>query len=579
MPIVTEKEMAKSFRLEKYGQLGVQLSRQFMSWLRISDINTIYDIYKHLEGLDFVNAVLDHLNIVVVLSESDIKRIPKKGPFIAIANHPLGAIDGLIMLKILLTYHPDVKLMANFLLKKIEPLSKYFCAVNPFETRKLLFNSSTGIRQALNHIADGCPLAIFPAGEVSVRTHKLAGPVTDKSWDMSAIKIIKKANLPVLPVYFHGHNSNMFYLMSDINAHLRTVSLPSEFIRTKNKKIYVRIGNPISTEQQSNTQNIQQYAHLLRTRTYLLMNSFIESKSKPIQKYFPKRKIFEVLQYQTISELPKIFNTLATTDALLFTNGDYQVFFTNIKKHPSIKVELGRLRELTFRAVGEGTNKALDLDKYDEYYHHLILWDKKSLEIAGAYRMALGSDVYKNYGLKGFYLSYLFHLKGSMHDILSQSIEMGRAFITRHYQQRPMPLFYLWKGINKIMQMYPQYRYLIGAASISNSYCLYSKSLMVEYLKIHHMDTKLSDDVYPMYSFKSILKLNEKEMVAIGDIKEIERLIEEIEPHGLKLPVLIKKYLFHNAKILGFNVDPAFNNAVDALMYIKIEDIDKVKFS
>ena len=578
MPIVTEQEIASTFRLDKYGLLGVQLSKQFMSWLRIRDINSIYDQYKHLQGLDFVNSVLDHLNIKIILSESDIKRIPKNGPLIAIANHPLGAIDGLIMLKIMLTYHPQTKLMANFLLKKIHPIANYICAVNPFETRKAIFSSSAGIRQALTHLANGNPLAIFPAGEVSSREHKFSGPVSDKSWDLSAVKLIKKAGVPVLPVYFHARNSDMFYLMTNINTDLRTAGLPAEFIKAKNKKIYVRIGYPLSKAEQSLADDIPQYANLLRSKTYQLMNSFAKTRSNPLQKYFPRKKVQEVLQYQSLSELQNAFKKLEGTNALLFTSGDYQVFFTEIDLYPQIKTELGRLREMTFRAVGEGTNKPIDLDKYDDYYHHLILWDKNVNEIVGAYRMALGIDVYKKYGIKGFYISELFHLHGGMHEILSQSIEMGRAFISRHYQQRPLPLFILWKGIVKVTLMYPQYRYLIGAASISNSYCLYSRSLMVEYLSKHHLDELLTHDVAPQLSFKSILKIQEKELMTHSNIKEVEKLIEEIEPQGLKIPVLIKKYLLHNAKILGFNVDTAFNHSIDALMYIKIEDIDKAKF-
>lgn len=571
-------EIVSTLKMEKYGRWGVQLSKQFMSWLRISDINAMYDRYMHLEGLDFVNAVLDHLNIEVSLTESDIKRIPKSGPFIVIANHPLGAIDGLIMLKMLLTYHPQSKLMANFLLKKIEPISDYICAVNPFETRKDTFSSSGGIRQALAHLQAGLPLGIFPAGEVSARMYKFVGPVYDKPWDMSAIKLIKKAQVPVVPVYFHARNSDTFYWMADIHANLRTARLPSEVINSKDKRIIVRVGHAISVEEQSKIQDADQYAEMLRAKTYLLKQSFLKPRSNPFVQYLPKKKMQDILPYQSVTEVQHNFEVLTNTEALLFNNGDYQVFFTSINMFPAIKTELGRLRELTFRAVGEGTNKALDLDKYDDYYHHLILWNYKEKEIAGAYRMALGADIYKKYGLKGFYTSELFHLTGSMHYILSHSIEMGRAFIVRSYQQRPMPLFILWKGIVAVTHRYPQYRYLIGAASISSSYCLYSRSLMVEYLKNNHLDDLISIDVAPKLSFKSVLKGSEKQMILNGDMKVIDKLIEEIEPEGLKVPVLIKKYLLHNAKMLGFNVDPAFNHAIDALMYIRIEDIDKEKF-
>lgn len=578
MPILTEQEIVASLKMEKYGHLGIQLSKHFMSWLRISDINNIYDRYIHLQGLDFINAVLNHLNIEVVLSENDIKRIPRKGPFIVIANHPLGAIDGLIMLKILLTYHPDSIVMANFLLKKIKPIADCICAVNPFETRKDVFNSTSGLRQALTQLQNGLPLGIFPAGEVSARTHRFIGPIFDKPWDISAMKMIKKAQVPVLPMYFHARNSDLFYWMADLHANLRTARLPSEVMKAKNKKIVVRIGHSISVEDQSKPQNIQHYTEMLRAKTYILKRSFMKAKSNSLTQYFPKKKMPEVLPYQSISELHNNFTSLANSDALILNSGDYQVFLTKTNAFPAIMLELGRLRELTFRAVGEGTHKALDIDKFDSYYHHLILWNHREKEIVGAYRLALGKDIYSQFGLKGFYTSELFHLTGSMHEIMRQSIEMGRAFIVRSYQQKPMPLFILWKGIVAVTMRYPQYKYLIGAASISSNYCLYSRSLMVEYLSNHHLDSLVSMDVAPKLSFKSALKGNEKQLVMNGDMKIIDKLIEEIEPDGLKVPILIKKYLIHNAKMLGFNVDMKFNQAIDALMYIRIDDIDKTKF-
>lgn len=578
MPIVTEQEIVSSLKMDKFGHWANHLGKQFMSWLRITDINHIYDQYKHLQGLDFVNAVLEHLNIEVIISENDMKKIPKQGPFIIIANHPLGAIDGLIMLKILLTYHPLSMIMANFLLKKINPIAEHICAVNPFETRKETFSSTAGLRQALTQLQNGLPLGIFPAGEVSARRHKFVGPIYDKAWDMSAIKLIKKAKVPVVPMYFHARNSDLFYWLADINDNLRTARLPSEVIKSRNKRINVRIGYPICESIQNEVQNIKDYGDLLRTKTYLLKLAYKKSMPNPFEPYFPKKKMSEVLPYQSISDLENNISYLQNTDALLLTKGDYQVLFTKINAFPSIKLELGRLRELTFRAVGEGTHKALDLDDFDEYYHHLILWNYKEKEIVGAYRMGLGSEIYKNLGLKGFYISELFHLTGGMHELMKNCIEMGRAFIVRSYQQKPLPLFILWKGIVEVTKRYPQYKFLIGAASISSHYCLYSRSLLVEYLKTHHLDTLLSMDVAPKLSFKTVLKSNDKLLVKENDMKLIDKLIEEIEPEGLKVPILIKKYLIHNAKMLGFNVDIKFNQAIDALMYIRIDDIDKTKF-
>lgn len=578
MPIITAQEIVSSLKMEKYGQWGVKLSHQFMNWFRIKHINQLYDLYHHLDGLEFIDAVLEHLDISIVITDNDIKRIPKKGPFIMIANHPLGAIDGLIMLKILLTYHAQSKVMANFILKRIKPIANQICAVNPFESDKESYSSIAGIRQALSQLQQGYPLGIFPAGEVSTRTQKFIGPINDKAWDISALKLIQKAKVPVLPVYFHAKNSDIFYWMADFHNNLRTVTLPSEVLKSKGKQITVRIGNIVCVETQSQFNNINQFGEMLRTKTYQLRNAYIKPKTINIGPYLLRKKISDVLPFQSLTELQSSFENLSSTDALLFTKGDYQVYFTKLSDFPAIQTEIGRLREITFRSIGEGTDKAIDIDDYDTYYHHLILWNHKEKEIVGAYRMALGADVYKKFGLKGFYISELFHLTGSMHELMSQSIEMGRAFIIKSYQQKPLPLFILWKGIICITQRFPAYKYLIGAASISSIYCPYSRSLIVEYLKLHHTDKLSSLDVAPKLSFKSVLKGKDKILISNGDIKNIDHLIEEIEPHGLKIPILIKKYLLHNAKMLGFNVDAKFNMSIDALLYITIDDIDKSKF-
>ncbi len=575
MALVSKEDLAKSLKLEKYGPLGIHIANSLLKALKIKDINELYDRYNHLSSLDFVNAILDDLGITLEISSTDMKRLPKSGPFVIVANHPLGAIDGLIMLKILLTHNPESKILANFILKKIEPIAHCVCAVNPFETRKDVFSSSAGIRQALTQISEGKPLGIFPAGEVSMRNFGFYGEVTDKVWEVSALKLIKKAHVPVVPIYFHAKNSNFFYWLSALNGHLRTATLPSEVVNAKNKKVIVRIGQPISIIEQEEIKDITIYGEYLRQKTYLLKEPFKNKKRIGVKKLFPI--IEKAISTQTLVSANDVFQKLKQEGTLLFCKGDYEIFFTKLDKYPELINELGRLRELTFRDVGEGTLKSLDIDVFDLHYHHLILWDTKNNEIVGAYRMALGSDVYKVYGKKGFYMTKLFKMKGEMKGILSQSIEMGRAFIQKSYQNKPFPLFILWQGIAAVAQKHPEHKYLIGAASISSSYSFYSRAMMVEYLKNHQLDKELAKFITPKVPFKYKLKKDDIN-IKTSDIKKIDKLIEEIEPTGAKLPILIKKYLWHNAKVLGFNVDPAFNDAIDVLIYMKIEDIDRDKF-
>jgi putative hemolysin len=239
--------------------------------------------------------------------------------------------------------------------------------------------------------------------------------------------------------------------------------------------------------------------------------------------------------------------------------------------------EIGRLREVTFREVGEGTNMAIDLDRFDEYFQHLFLWDRESSKLAGAYRMGIGQDIYPVYGKNGFYITELFDFDEELYPFLQDSIEMGRAFVIKEYQQKPMPLFLLWKGILTTSLKYPEHKYLIGGVSISNRFSERSKSLMLEFLSKYYQDKKVAKHIHPKLPYISQLCSTELETVfseTEDDLNKFDKLIAKNETEScLRLPVLIKKYIKQNSRVLAFNVDPLFNNAIDALIYINLEDV------
>jgi len=260
----------------------------------------------------------------------------------------------------------------------------------------------------------------------------------------------------------------------------------------------------------------------------------------------------------------------------LLVSKNYEVFLASPEHIPHVLKEIGRLREITFREIGEGTNNATDLDPYDTYYQHLFLWDNKALQIAGAYRMGLGQDIFKRYGIDGFYLQKLFRFDPELHDFMAQSIEMGRAFVVKSYQQRPMPLFLLWKGIVHTTLRFPDHKYLIGGVSISNKFSEFSKSLMIEFMRSNYYDPYLAQYVKPKKEYKVKLKDGDKDFIfdaTEADLNKFDKIIDEVEPGSLRLPVLLKKYIKQNAKVVAFNVDPLFNNAIDGLMYIRIADL------
>lgn len=577
MGLVSAKEIAKVIKVDKYGILGRFLGWSLMKTLRISELNRIYDRNKHLQGEAFLKAILDEFQIKFEIPEEDLKRLPKEGAYITISNHPLGGIDGILLLKLMLEREPDFKIIANFLLHRIEPLKPYIMPVNPFESHKNEKSSVIGIKETLRHLSDNKSLGIFPAGEVS--TYKDDQLIVDKPWEEGAIKLIKKAQVPVVPIYFHAKNSRLFYFLSKISGTLRTAKLPSELLTQKNRTIKVRIGKPISVTEQNEHTTIEEFSEFLRKKTYMLSNAFEKSsKLLDAKKIIPKsqKPPQEIVKPANHDKIVAEIQELRKGDFRLLESKNYEVFLVNAEKIPNILHEIGRLREITFREVGEGTNQSIDIDKYDQYYHHMFLWDEETQAIAGAYRMGLGSEIFPKYGIGGFYLQELFRFETELHDMMYKSIEMGRAFIIKEYQQKPMPLFLLWKGIVHTTLRYPEHKYLIGGVSISNQFSDFSKSLMIEFMKSHYYDPYVAQYVYPKKEYKVKLKDADKDFVfneAEADLNKFDKIIDEIEPNSLRLPVLIKKYIKQNAKVIAFNEDPLFNNAVDGLMYIRIADL------
>jgi putative hemolysin len=576
MSIVSAKEIAKAIKLDGYGFLGTFCGWILMKVLKISTINRIYNRNKHLSDLDFLNALLNDFQIKFDIPEEDLKRLPKDGAYVTISNHPLGGIDGILLLKLMLEERKDFKIIANFILHRIEPLIPYIMPVNPFENRKDVRSSVVGFKNALTHLKEGHPLGIFPAGEVS--TYRDGKLLVDRPWEAAAMKLVKKAEVPVVPIYFHAKNSPLFYRLSKISDTLRTAKLPSELLTQKHRVIRVRIGRPISVKEQQQQQTLEEFSNFIRKKTYMLSNVFERPKilkniSLNIKIKKPPKKIITPVDRLLMRSEVK---DLRAKDHRLLESKNYEVYLAPAANIPNILREIGRLREITFREIGEGTNRAIDLDKFDRYYHHLFLWDREAECLAGAYRMGLGRDVYEAYGINGFYLQDLFRFEPELHKMMSHSIELGRAFIIKEYQQKPMPLFLLWKGIVHTTLRFPNHKYLIGGVSISNRFSNFSKSLMIEFMKSHYYDPYLAQYVHPKKEFKVKLKDTDKDFVfdaTEADLNKFDKIIDEIEPGALRLPVLLKKYIKQNARLIAFNVDPLFNDAIDGLMYIRISDL------
>jgi len=568
--LIETDELIKAAKLNHFG--GASAARVLMMLLRINKINKLYEEISEEEGISFLDSLIEKLKIDFEVREEEIRRIPLSGPFITVSNHPFGGIDGMLLVKIISKVRPDLKVLANFLMQRIDPVADFILPVNPFEDRKDVASSIAGLKMAFQHLQEGKPLGIFPAGEVSSYNEDNFG-ITDRQWQAPALKMIKKAGVPVVPIYFQGTNSRIFHLLGLIHPSLRTVKLPSELLNKKNRTIRVRIGNPIPVKEQDAITDIDRYGRFLRAKTYAL-GSAIE-----VKKFFNPTQ-HRAKRVEPIVEAAKTEDILCEIEKirgeyLLFGSNNFEVFCTPSVEIPVIMNELGRLREITFRGVGEGTNRSMDIDEYDLYYHQLFVWDSEEQKIVGAYRVGKGKEILRRYGIKGFYIQSLFRINRKFIPVMQEALELGRSFVVPEYQKKPMPLFLLWKGILYFLVKHNEYRYLIGPVSISNQFSEFSKGMIIRYIKEHHYNNELARHIKPRTRF-NVKGFNIDEDIIIesaDDLNKFDRFIKDVEPSDYTMPVLLKKYLKLNGQIVCFNLDPKFNNALDGLLVLDLFDV------
>ncbi|MDZ7743075.1 MAG: lysophospholipid acyltransferase family protein [Bacteroidota bacterium] len=415
---------------------------------------------------------------------------------------------------------------------------------------------------------------MYPAGEVS--TYRFDRKrVTDRQWQHSVIKFIKKAEVPIIPVYFHGQNSRKFHALGMLHPLLRTVRLPAELINKQGLEVKIRVGNPIPVKDQESFSDIVEYSNFLRTKTYAfsipIKSEEKNKEKKEIANIQMEDIIAAVPQKRIEEEIERIKN-----EYLLFRLQNNMVFCVPSPSIPNTMKEIGRLRELTYRDVGEGTNNSIDIDEFDEYYEQLFIWDDEAKKIVGGYRVGKGKDVLALYGIKGFYVDSLFKMKSGFLPVLRETIELGRSFIVKEYQRKTYSLFLLWKGILYFLLKNPEYRYLMGPVSISNAFSDFAKSLLVTFVRANYYNYEYAEMVRPRKAFKvhidRAIDMNTFIKHTSNDIGKFDRFVQDIEP-GFRTPVLLKKYLNLNAELIGFNVDPKFSNCLDGLMILDLFDV------
>ncbi|MBC8315130.1 MAG: lysophospholipid acyltransferase family protein [Bacteroidetes bacterium] len=572
MDLITPKQLVEANKYMQYFG-GETLAKLLFRILKFNKLNKEYGEICHLPAQEFIGQVMEKVEFGFQVDDNELENIPKTGPFITISNHAYGGIDGLILLKIIPSVRPDFMVLVNFLLTQVDPLKEYFLGVNPFEAYKNVKSSFGGLKDAFIHLQEDHPIGIFPAGEVSSVKLQYRG-VADKEWKYSILKFIKRSKVTVIPVYFDGSNSSIFHFLGLIHPTLRTIKLPSELFNKKGKIIPVRIGTPILVKEQNEFEDIRDFGRFLRMKTYALGIPLANKKRQAAvapSGAAQEPVIDPVPQDHLLQEIDSI-----REEYTLFRIQNQSVFCVPTVKIPYLATEIGRLREITYRLVGEGTNRSFDLDHYDQYFEQLFIWDEEENRIVGGYRIGKGKAILKNIGIGGFYISTLFQIDPDFSTVLAVSIELGRSFIVQEYQKKTMSLFMLWKGILYLLIKNPEYRYLIGPVSMSNEFLDVSKALAVEFLRAHYYNSEFAEYIHPNKPFTIQIprKINkELYLKYVGkDLNRLDRFINSIDPL-YKTPVLFKKYLSVNAEIIGFNIDPQFNNCLDALTILDLYEV------
>jgi putative hemolysin len=514
---------------------------------------------------DFAAQALQFLQARFELDERQLERIPRTGPAVVVANHPYGGLEGLYLISQLLRYRGDSRFIANELLTRIPEIREVLLPVDAFGGPRAAKKNAKALRSALRHVRDGGLLVMFPAGAVS-HLHLSAGRVCDPPWQPVAAGLLRRCECPIVPLYFGGGNSAVFQALGLLHPGMRTVMLTRELLNKRHRTIPVRIGRPIGPERLAKQPDNARLATFLRLSTYALeahREEVVEEQcvahSVPVAASTPSRLVAAEIEC-----LPE-GRTLASV-------GEMSVVFAHAEQIPWTLRELGRLREITFREVGEGTGSDTDIDRYDRDYVHLIAWHRTRGEVVGAYRIGHVDRIVAARGKRGLYTHSLFAYGDPFLRSLGPALELGRSFITSTYQRDFGALLLLWKGIAQYVALNPRYHVLFGPVSISREYRPASHALLIDFLRRHCFDTRLAKLIRPRRAFRrthSLAALS-GDLARLADLDDVSQLLEEIEPDGKGAPVLLRQYLKLGGRLACFNVDDSFSGVIDGLIVVDL---------
>lgn len=505
-----------------------------------------------------IDNILSLLNLK--FDPEELKRINSKEPLILVCNRPLGYMEEFIIYKLFNEVRKDLVFFNNTQITQITQINELsapsFIEDNPYEIDKVFQENKV--------------LCTFPVGTISRYKSKRKGFV-DSEWNKKTIKKLNALACNILPIYIYIENNDIYKLLHLIDNELLNFNTILDLIQKSDVTFSIRIGKEIKYKSW-NFKNYNQFGRFIRAKLYSL-----SSKLAVDIFYQNNHKVADIINEVDNHIIQQELASINDTNCI-GQQGSFKIYICKAKKIPNTITEIGRLREITFRNIGEGSNNAVDLDEYDINYLHLFVYDTAVNRIVGAYRLGDGNYLMKTSGRKGFYINSLFKIKKELSFLLDDSLELGRSFIVKDYQNQRLPLYLLWKGIAYFINTHPRIKYIIGPVSISNSYSKLSKTLIVEYVIKYHWDKFLAQFVSPRNPFLTNHQELDYEILiesTNNSIKSLEEIIEDIDPNHTKIPVLLKKYFAQNARIICFNNDPKFNDSLDGFMLLDIRDMQK----
>ncbi|MFT2111161.1 lysophospholipid acyltransferase family protein [Marinomonas sp. 2405UD68-3] len=526
------------------------------------EVNHFLDENKDCLGFEFIDRVLNHFNFNYHTSQIDRRNIPATGRVIIIANHPLGALDGLALLRLVGEVRNDVKIIANDMLMHFDALKNLILPVDNLSGK----SNSKQLKNIIDSLRKEEAVIIFPAGEVS----RLSPTgIKDQHWNSNYLKLAQKTNSPLLPVYINGRNSLLFYTSSIIYRPLSTIQLAHEMFKQQNRRVPIQIGKPISIQELTKLPlSDKEKNKLVKRHLYRIAKG-----KKPLIK-----------TENTIShpqDRKQLKAELSHSEYLGCTKDGKQIYLFDYIDQSATIQEIGRLREIAFRTVGEGTGKSADLDKFDQHYRHLVLWDEEELEIVGAYRIGEIHRYIKEGTQHTIYTEELFSLRPEMIPYLEHGVELGRSFVQPKYWGK-RSLDYLWYGLGAYLNRYPEVRYLFGPVSLSNSYPQLAKDIIVYFYSMHFPDTEKLAMSFTPYQ----ISIENKDYLAnlfsgLSYENDFKVLKEQLSHLSVSVPTLYKQYSElcepNGVRFLGFGVDANFGFCIDGLVLVDLHAVKEAK--